>query len=116
MKSLSLAGLSSRAQTILNNIGIDSKESIRSNREQEEGALYGDHWKRWRGLGYLTMREICVYANTTLPQKPVSNPKAKVSSGIPGKRVPNQGKCEKCGTCTHWTVPMFDRVAYWCGC
>lgn len=34
-----------------------------------------------------------------------------------GKRVPNRGKCEKCGTETNWTVIVAGlRHAYWCGC
>ena len=26
------------------------------------------------------------------------------------------GKCEKCNTTTCYTVPVFDRHAFWCGC
>lgn len=36
--------------------------------------------------------------------------------GTPGTRQPTGGKCEKCGTRTHWTTPVADRNAYWCGC
>lgn len=36
--------------------------------------------------------------------------------GMPGTRQPMDGKCEKCGTRTHWTIGVADRMAYWCGC
>ena len=34
----------------------------------------------------------------------------------PDTKVSLRDLCEKCGKPTHFTVPVLDRRAYWCGC
>lgn len=98
------------------NLEILCPEDAQHERETEGGKLHGENWRRWRGLGYKTMREICQWAKLECPQREPLDTTPKGLRSIPGRRVDDEGQCEKCGAKTRWQTPVFDRWAYWCGC
>lgn len=67
----------------------------------------------WCGFYAEQMQAISKFWNLSDPPKDVS----MVVGTHTGKRIPNRGRCEKCGQPTNWVVDVMGRVgAYWCGC